>query len=112
MATTINNVCIYTQHTRLLIYNDEVQPGNQLRHDATRKVQIIYWAIKPGPGLGIDQLWFTLGIARSNIVSQIKGGTSAYIKKAMSLFVDHQNKVAPWIRGGLDPIGGAFILCF
>ena len=21
----------------------------------------------------------------------------------------HQNKVAPWIRGGLDPIGGAFI---
>ena len=33
----------------VIVYNDEVSPGNQLRHDATRKMQIIYWTVKTGP---------------------------------------------------------------
>lgn len=72
----------------IIAYIDEVSPGNQLRHDSTRKCQVIYWAFKQGPGLGIDQLWFTLGLARSQSVSTIKGGVSAYMRKALRLFLD------------------------
>lgn len=71
----------------LAVYADEVSPGNQLRHDAQRKCQIVYWTIKQGPAMGIDQLWFTLGLARSSVVSAIKGGMSAYMKSAMELFI-------------------------
>lgn len=70
----------------LILYNDEVTPGNQLRHDQTRKVQVMYWALKQGPGHGVDQLWFTLGLARSSVVATIRGGMSAYVRKAVELF--------------------------
>lgn len=72
---------------QILIYSDEISPGNALRHDPTRKVQIIYWTIKQGGGLGVDQLWWTLGIVRSNVVSQLKGGMSCYVKRALEHFV-------------------------
>lgn len=76
---------------RLILYSDEVSPGNQLRHEATRKVQILYWGIKCAPGLSVDQLWFTLGLARSSIVSKLAGGMSGYVKKALNLFFEPIN---------------------
>lgn len=79
----------------LIMYNDEVTPGNQLRHDQTRKVQILYWSLKQGPGHGVDQLWFTLGLARSSVVAAIRGGMSAYVRKAVELFFTPVN-----VRGG------------
>ena len=71
---------------RIVLYCDEVSPGNQLRHEATRKVQILYWGIKCAPGMSVDQLWFTLGLARSSIVNKLVGGMSGYVKKALQLF--------------------------
>ena len=72
---------------RIAVYADEVNPGNQLRHDQTRKCQIIYWAFLDGPGIGVDQLWFTLGLARSHQVSKIRGGMSQYVRGALQHFV-------------------------
>ena len=73
---------------RICLYADEVSPGNQLRHDSARKIQILYWAFKQGPGVHVDQLWFTLGLARSERVNKIKGGMSAFVKAALMLFVE------------------------
>lgn len=72
---------------RVAVYADEVTPGNQLRHDQTRKIQIIYWAFLDGPGIGVDHLWFTLGLARSTEVARIRGGMSEYMKGALSHFL-------------------------
>ena len=76
---------------RLILYTDEVCPGNQLRHEATCKVQIFYWGIKCAAGLSVDQLWFTLGLARSTIVNRLPGGMSGYVKKALQLFFEPFN---------------------
>ena len=77
---------------KIIVYADEVAPGNQLRHDQTRKVQICYWAIQQGPGISVDQLWFTLAIARSCKVScqkgpQIQGGMGAWMKGILQHFI-------------------------
>ena len=81
---------LYTQ-PRLILYSDEGSPGNQLRHEATRKVQILSWGIKCAAGMSVDQLWFTLGVARSSIVSALKGGMSGYVKKALRFFFEPIN---------------------
>ena len=73
---------------RICLYADEVSPGNQLRHESTRKIQILHWAFKQGPGVHVDQLWFTLGLARSDRVNKVKGGMSAFVKAALMLFVE------------------------
>ena len=77
---------------KIVVYADEIAPGNQLRHDQTRKVQICYWAIQQGPGISVDQLWFTLAIARSCKVScqkgpQIQGGMAAWMKGILQHFI-------------------------
>lgn len=98
----------YCLHLRILIYSDEISPGNALRHDPTRKVQIIYWTIKQGGGLGVDQLWWTLGICRSNVMSDLKGGMSCYVRKALELFVTPTD-----CRSGIQfEIDGACIIKF
>ena len=88
-------VCVLYIQPRLILYADEVSPGNQLRHEATRKVQILYWGIKCAAGMSVDQLWFTLGVARSSIVSALQGGMSGLCEKSIAtLFRAHQH--APW----------------
>ena len=101
------NICPLDS-VRIIIYNDGVSPGNQLRHDQTRKIEVIYWSFKHGPGLGIDQLWWTLGVARTSIVSSMKGGTSAYIKAAMGLFLKPFNA----LRGFHLHVGDSTVLKF
>ena len=77
-----------TRPLRISVYCDEVTPGNQLRHDPTRKIQIIYWSLLDGPGTGVDHLWFTLGLARSTEVNRIRGGMSEYMRGALSHFLN------------------------
>ena len=64
----------------LVVYSDEVSPGNQLKHDNKRKLQTIYWSIKElGPAaLSAEHFWFVLTTSRSNEVSNIVGGMSAH----------------------------------
>ena len=78
----------HTRPLRVSVYCDEVTPGNQPRHDPTRKIQIVYWTLLDGPGTGVDHLWFTLGLARSSEVNRIRGGMSEYMRGALSHFLN------------------------
>ena len=50
----------------IVMYSDEVTPGNQLAHRNSRKSQCIYWSfLELGPYLSNELCWFTCGVLRS-----------------------------------------------
>ena len=64
------------QPLNLIIYIDEIVPGNPLRHDTGRKLQAIYWAIGEWPQwlLQRSAAWPAYGSIRSSIVNDMEGG--------------------------------------
>ena len=63
---------------RMALYNDEISPGNQLKSSNTRKLQAWYLSFIEfdAEGRCQENLWFTLCLARSSLVSRIQGGLS------------------------------------
>jgi hypothetical protein len=63
---------------RLIVYSDEVSPGNQLSHDNRRKLQCIYWSFfEFGPdALQHENAWFVLTAVRSQAIKALDGGMS------------------------------------
>lgn len=67
---------------RIVLYTDEVSPGNQLKVDNRRKVWVIYWSFAEfESGLSNEVMWNILAIARSSTVKDLNGMTvlSRYI---------------------------------
>ena len=68
------------QPWHLIVYNDEITPGNQLAHKHSRKTQAIYFSfLELGPLLAGEQMWWTATLAASKEVSELRGGMSAVI---------------------------------
>jgi hypothetical protein len=59
----------------IIIYNDEISPGNQLLHHNRRKSQAFYYSFMEfgAEALSSEFLWFTVSVARSDEVSEIRG---------------------------------------
>ena len=67
---------------RLIIYQDEVTPGNLLKVDNARKVMMFYMSFAD---LGYEVLskeaaWFVLGCLSSKVAGQVVGGYSAVMR--------------------------------
>jgi hypothetical protein len=79
-----------TSPLQLVVYSDEVSPGNQLKHDNRRKLQTIYWSIKEfGPAaLSAEHFWFVLTTVRSHIVDGVEGGMGALMARCLQLFFE------------------------
>lgn len=62
----------------LIMYSDEVVPGNPLESGNLRKVQTVYYSFKElGPlALMCETSWFVITVIRSDIVSKIRDGMS------------------------------------
>ena len=77
---------------RLILYSDEVSPGNQLKHHNARKTQTIYCSwFELGPqALSADIMWFTLTCVRSSVVKSI-GGMTALFRQISDLFCQAPN---------------------
>ena len=72
---------------RLVVYNDEVTPGNQLSHAHSRKVQTIYFSfLEFGPLLASEYSWFTATLVASKDVQRVKGGMSKVLGVFISQF--------------------------
>ena len=71
--------CTYDSPYHLVIYADEVVPGNVLRLDNRRKIFCVYIAIREvGPTyLKNEFLWVPVAALRSKVVKGIPGGLSA-----------------------------------
>ena len=75
----------------LVLYSDEVTPGNQLAMDNKRKIQAVYFSfLEFGASLGSEDLWLTLTAKRSSAVNEIPGGMSQVFGMILKLFfVEH-----------------------
>ena len=80
--------CSLVSKYNIVVYSDEVSPGNQLKHDNKRKLQAIYWSIKEfGPkALAKEECWFILTAVRSNVVTRLSDGMSELMAKLTQLF--------------------------
>jgi len=79
------------QPWNLILYCDEVHPGDQLGGKKLRKFHAIYFAFKEfgAPALAHENLWFTIATVRTQVVNQIPGGMSKVFSIVMrELFVD------------------------
>ena len=65
----------YDRPWRLVLYSDEITPGNQLKQSNDRKVQAVYWTFAEigRQGLGCEVMWFTLTSIRSKEVTRLGG---------------------------------------
>jgi hypothetical protein len=74
---------------RIVIYSDEVSPGNNLKHENKRKFQTIYWSFAElGPrALSSEFCWFPMTCARSSRVKALTGGMSEFMARMSEPFV-------------------------
>ena len=71
----------------LIVYSDEVTPGNQLAHKHARKVQSLYYSFfELGQFLGNEAFWFTGGLVSSADVRNVEGRWSAILKTFIRQF--------------------------
>ena len=68
----------------IVLYLDEITPGNPLRPDNKRKMTAFYASfLQLGGFLRVEEAWLTLGILRSSIVKDVKGGMSGVLRSLL-----------------------------
>ena len=88
----------------IVLYCDEVSPGNQLQQSNDRKLQVVYWSLKQlgGVALAKEESWFLLLAARSLDVNRLRSGMSQLMRRALHVFVGEEGRC---LRDGL-PVPG------
>ena len=73
---------------RLVLYSDEVVPGNVIAHDNQRKVWVMYWSLLEfGPLLlSREESWLTVLVKRSVDVAKVEAGISQVFAGVIKLF--------------------------
>lgn len=71
----------------IIIYIDEINPGNPLRPDKARMLQAVYWTFAELPNwfLRRKDSWFTFGVIRSAIVEDFSGKVSEFMRIIVSV---------------------------
>lgn len=79
-----------TQKMSVILYLDEIQPGNPFRPDKARKMWGVYWACLEWPGwvLARSAFWPVIGIIKSKTLDDCPGGVSLFWKHIIGLFKD------------------------
>ena len=92
---------------RLILYNDEVTPGNPLGTDNKRKLQAVYFSFLEfgANALSKEEAWFTIMVERSAIIRDIHAGMYQALKVIVLMFFD--DKGFDCQVGGVNlPLGG------
>lgn len=87
--------CSPNNKLSIVIYSDEVSPGNQLKHDNQRKLQAVYWSIKQfgGAALASEEYWFILTAVRSTLVKRLEAGMSELLATTIQLFFQEPHSI-------------------
>ena len=74
---------------RIVLYIDEVTPGNPLRPDKGRSTQSIYWRFADWPQWALRRAgaWLLFGVVRSSLVSELQAGESGLMRHVMKIFL-------------------------
>ena len=91
MMTTLLDV--HGDRINIIIYSDEVTPGQALAARNARKFEAIYWSIEEFPGVVLSQedAWFVLTCIRTDLVDEIEGGMSHLYKHMLKQFFGAPN---------------------
>jgi hypothetical protein len=92
----------------LILYSDEVTPGNQLSHANLRKVWVVYfsWVEFGMEILCREEAWICVFVRRSDDISNVSAGMSQIFGKLLKLFFSGTHK--PATSGiTLDSVNGA-----
>ena len=75
----------------IIVYYDEIVPGNVLRPDNARKLQAIYWSIRQFPQefLRSCAAWLPLGVMRSVTVKRFKAQFSSALKEIVDAIISN-----------------------
>ena len=73
---------------RLVIYIDEICPGNPLRPEKSRTLQAVYWAFADWPQHVLQRtaVWPVFGTIRSTIVDKLPGRVSDLMRRILHVF--------------------------
>ena len=73
---------------RIIVYIDEICPGNPLRPEKARTLQAIYWAIADWPQWVLQRTaaWPCFGTIRSSLVKELPGGVANLMKRILHVF--------------------------
>ena len=85
--------CSPSHPWHIVLYSDEVTPGNALAARNDRKAQCIYWSIwEFGPYLSDESVWFTLAVLKSKAAKMLQQDLSSLMGMAAEQFfpVDKQ----------------------
>ena len=101
--TTANSPCSLTNPWRIVVYSDEVSPGNQLKPTNKRKLQSFYWSFLEfgGRALAAEDAWFVLTTVRSETVAEFEDKLTQLTKFCLRCFSDTGRNMAhgmnlPW----------------
>ena len=84
-------------HLTVVLYIDEVIPGNPMRHDKGRTMQAVYWCITDWPQYVLQraEAWPALLVLQSKRANAIPGGITSVIPFMMKAFwPNHQPSVS------------------
>ena len=95
----------------IVVYNDEVTPGDALKGTNLKKFQAIYWSFKQFgvAALSTETLWFTLCAVRSTYVQRTPGGMSFIYARLIETFFQHG---ANFFDEGINLVLDALLVVF
>ena len=77
-----------TNELRIIVYIDEINPGNPLRPDAGRTTQCLYWTFADFPPavLAQEEAWLLFGCLQAKIAKKLPAGVSYLAKRMLHVF--------------------------
>ena len=83
----LKHPCNLGSEWEIVVYLDEVAPGNQLKSDNRRKLWCLYYSfLQFDDHLSKELAWFVLATVRAELVQQLKGGVSELVRRALWTF--------------------------
>ena len=75
----------------LVIYGDEMTPGNPYRPEKSRTLQCVYWIFTDFPQYVLQRsgAWFVFATVRSTILEKMPGGFSQFMGMVLHSFSRH-----------------------
>ena len=92
MMSLFNSASKHANHInqpwRLMLYCDEVSPGNQLKVHNRRKLQCVYYSVQEFGGYELTQeyAWSVLTCIRTDLVNKLQDGMSPIFQALCQLF--------------------------
>ena len=82
------DMCASVREARIVMYVDEICPGNPLRPDKSRTTQCVYWTVAGFPANILVQagFWMLATVVRSSVVCKIPGGVSGLMRRIMHIW--------------------------